>query len=225
MRRLHLSIGEVNDAFARSGNQAAADAPEPGGADETFIDLYAALVSIPTIGRSLLGDAAYASLASRLAPGQQAILVAGEGVYSFKGSGYVRGGIFDRIEVIQDGRTLRFRDHDHQRLGDIAADGAPRLPEIALFTVPAGFDLDPTAPWQLQLLVQRATSVREKAFLSFELDYRLPEAYLIRAAPAPAPQPSAAGARLPSASRRRSHYGSGSGGPRAGTSASPRWRC
>ena len=30
VRRLHLSIGEVNEAFATSGNQAAADAPEPG---------------------------------------------------------------------------------------------------------------------------------------------------------------------------------------------------
>jgi NosR/NirI family transcriptional regulator, nitrous oxide reductase regulator len=187
VRHLHLSIGEVNEAFTRSGNQAAADAPEPGDADETFIDLYAALVSVPTIGRSLLGDAEYAGLTSRLKPGQQAMLVAGEGVYSFKGSGYVRGGIFDRIEVIQDGRTLRFRDHDHRRLGNIAADGAPRLPEIALFTVPEGFDLDPTEPWQLQLLVQRATGAREKAFLSFELGYSLPEAYLHRATPAVAP--------------------------------------
>ena len=36
-----------------------------------------------------------------LKPGQQAILVASNGLYSFKGSGYVRGGIFDRFEVIQ----------------------------------------------------------------------------------------------------------------------------
>jgi NosR/NirI family nitrous oxide reductase transcriptional regulator len=84
VRRLHLSIGEVNEAFARSGNQAAADAPEPGDPDDTFIDLYAALVSAPTIGRSLLGDAGYERLAERLRPGQHAILVAGEGVYSFK---------------------------------------------------------------------------------------------------------------------------------------------
>ena len=30
VRRLHLTIGEVNEAFAKSGNQAAADNPEPG---------------------------------------------------------------------------------------------------------------------------------------------------------------------------------------------------
>ena len=135
-------------------------------------------VGVPTIGRSLLGDAGYERLAARLRPGQQAILVAGEGVYSFKGSGYVRGGIFDRIELLQDGRTLRFRDRNHTRLGDIAAAGAPRLPEIGLFVVPPEFTLDPMEPWQLQLLVQRATGARDKAFLTFELGYRLPDQYL-----------------------------------------------
>ncbi|MGG5810013.1 4Fe-4S binding protein [Falsiroseomonas sp. CW058] len=191
VRRLHLSTGEVNAAFERSGNDAAAAMPEPGDPDETFIDLYAAPVSVPAIGRSLLGDAGYQRLAARLAPGQQAILVAGEGAYSFKGSGYVRGGIFDRIAVEQDGRTLRFRDHDHTRLGAIEAAGAPRLPEIGLFVVPRDFELDVTEPWQLQLLVQRSISVREKAFLPFELGYRLPEPYLVRPQPVAAPAPPA----------------------------------
>ena len=56
VRRLHLTIGEVNDAFQKSGNAAAAANPEPGEPGDTFIDLYVALVSVPTIGRSLLGD-------------------------------------------------------------------------------------------------------------------------------------------------------------------------
>ncbi|RAI57130.1 NosR/NirI family protein [Roseicella frigidaeris] len=192
VRRLHLSIGEVNDAFARNGNQTAADNPEPGDPDDTFIDLYAASVSVPTIGRSLLGEDGYQRLTQRLRPGQQAVLVAGEGAYSFKGSGYVRGGIFDRIELVQDGRTLRFRDRDHTRLGDIAAAGAPRLPEISLFVVPPDFDLDPVEPWQLQLLVQRAIGARDKAFLTFELGYRLPDQYLVQPPPAPALAPAAA---------------------------------
>jgi NosR/NirI family nitrous oxide reductase transcriptional regulator len=192
VRRLHLTIGEVNEAFERSGNQAAAESPEPGDPDDTFIDLYLAPVSVPTIGRSLLGDAAYEQLARRLRPGEAAILVAGEGVYSFKGSGYVRGGIFDRIELIQDGRTLRFRDRNHTRLGDIAAEGAPRLPEIALFTVPPEFGLDPIEPWQLQLLVQRSVGARDKAFQPFELGYRLPEHYISRPAPSPATAVAAA---------------------------------
>ena len=183
VRRLHLTIGEVNEAFAKSGSQAAAGNPEPGDPSDTFIDLNVALVSVPTIGRSLLGDEGYERLKARLRPGQQAIVVAGDGAYSFKGSGYVRGGIFDRIELLQDGQSTRFRDRNHTRLGNLVAEGAPELREIALFVVPEEFTLDPTNPWQLQLVVQRGVGAREKAFLTFDLAYTLPDKYLrVRAA-------------------------------------------
>src|SRR5690606_29088190 len=98
VRRLSLSVGDVNEAFERSGDAKAAKRPERGAPDDSFIDLYTALVTQPAIGRSLLGEAEFDNLQKILAPGQQAILIAGVGRYSFKGSGYVRGGIFDRIE-------------------------------------------------------------------------------------------------------------------------------
>jgi len=147
---------------------------------------------VPTIRRSLLGDAVSERLRKKLKPGQQAIVVAGDGPYSFKGSGYVRGGIFDRIELMQDGQGVRFRDRDHTRLGDLAAEGAPHLREIALFTVPEEFPLDLSEPWELQLLVQRSFGARDKATLPFNLGYTLPDRYL-KAAPAPVPavQPAA----------------------------------
>ncbi|MDJ1158204.1 4Fe-4S binding protein [Chelatococcus sp. SYSU_G07232] len=184
IRRLSLTVGEVNAAFAAAGNAAAAANAETEDPGETFIDLHVAPVSVPTIGRSLLGDEAYARLAERLKPGRHAILVAGEGAYSFKGSGYVRGGIFDRIELQQDGASTRFRDRHHTRLGALAAEGAPDFREIALFVVPEEFAFDPAEPWQLELLVQRAVGAREKAFLPFDLGYGLPERYIRRAATA-----------------------------------------
>src|SRR5690606_17988106 len=145
--------------------------------DDTFIDMVAALVSAPAIGRSLLGDAEYTHLRDRLKPGQQAILVAGNGPYSFKGSGYVRGGVFDRIEVIQEEHSFRFSDLDHHRLADLMAAGSPRFREVALFTVPQDATFDPTEPWRIQLMVQRVISVNEKAFTSFNLNYSLPQEY------------------------------------------------
>ncbi len=185
VRRLILTVADVNKAFEKSGNAAAVAHPEEGDPDDTFIDLYVADVAVPTIGRSLLGDDGYNRLAGRLKPGQQALIVAGSGRYSFKGAAYVRGGIFDRIELIQDTNSVRFRDRDHTRLGNLEAAGAPDFPEIALFTVPPEFTLDPTEPWMLQLLVQRVVATREKAWLTFNLGYTLPEAYL-KAEPAPA---------------------------------------
>lgn len=97
VRRLSLSVGDVNEAFERTGNEEAIERRERGEPEETFIDLYTALASIPTLGRSLLGDAAYQQMLAGLEPGEHAIVVMGDGRYSFKGSGYVRGGIFDRI--------------------------------------------------------------------------------------------------------------------------------
>lgn len=186
VRSLRLSVGEVSRAFAEAGHKEAAAQPESEDPDASFIDLYVAPVSVPTIGRSLLGDEGYRRLRERLKPGQQAIVVAGEGAYSFKGSGYVRGGIFDRIELLQDGQGVRFRDRNHMRLGDLAAEGAPRLREIALFTVPDEFSLNLSEPWDLQLLVQRSYGARDKASLSFNLGYTLPGRYL-KALPAPPP--------------------------------------
>ncbi len=204
VRRLHLSIADVNKAFEKSSNAAAAARPEKGDPDDTFIDLYVADVAVPTIGRSLLGDDGYHRLAARLKPGQQAVVVAGSGRYSFKGAAYVRGGIFDRVELIQDTNSVRFRDRDHTRLGDLAAEGTPDFPEIALFTVPPEFTLDPTEPWTLQLLVQRVVSTRDKAWVTFDLGYALPEFYMKREpAPAASPQPSVASTAAGKAATKR----------------------
>jgi NosR/NirI family nitrous oxide reductase transcriptional regulator len=189
VRRLLKTNREINEAFARTGNAEAIARPETGAPDEPFVDLYAALVSIPTIGRSLLGDAEFATLEKRLKPGQEAILIAGDGPYSFRGSGYVRGGIFDRIEVIQGEGSLRFHDRDYKRIGSLAPDDAPDFPEIGLFVTPDGTSLDAAAPWRLQLLVQRRTGAMDKAFVTVEASYTTPDKYLLAAAP---PTPAAA---------------------------------
>ena len=185
--RLSLDVGQINDAFRAAGDDKAAARPEPGGDDETFIDLHTAMVSVPAIGLSVLGEAEFRNLGANLAAGDHAILVAARGRYSFKGSGYVRGGLFDRIAVIQGDNSIRFRDRQHRRIGRIAAAGAPALNEVDIFTIPAGAGFDPAAPWRLQLLVQRAVGPIEKSFLTFDLGYRLPDRYLRPAAGAPAP--------------------------------------
>ncbi|MDM9623374.1 MULTISPECIES: NosR/NirI family protein [unclassified Rhizobium] len=195
VRSLRLTVGEVSKAFNDAGQPDAASHPETTTPDDRFIDLYVAPVNVPSIGKTLLGDAAYARLQSRLQPGQSAILVAGDGAYSFKGSGYVRGGIFDRIELLQDGQGLRFRDRYHTRIAALAPVDAPSLKEIALFVVAPEYTFDVTEPWELQLLAQRSsTGARDKAVIPFNLGYALPSKYVTvtrAAAPAPAIVPLA----------------------------------
>ena len=144
VKRLKLTEGDVNEAFAKeaaaSNKQIQTEEENPEG---EFIELYAALVSIPTIGRSLLGDAEYKNLVASLNPGQHAIMITANGPYSFKGSGYVRGGIFDRFEVVQNDNAIRFRDIHNKRLRKIAANGAPELQDVDLFKIPADIEFNP----------------------------------------------------------------------------------
>ncbi|MCV0426211.1 MAG: NosR/NirI family protein [Roseibium sp.] len=178
VRRLSLDVAQINEAFVAQGDPRAVARPEAGPETDTFIDLYMALVDVPSIGRSLLGDAEYGNLEKRLKEGEHALLVMGRGRYSFKGSGYVRGGIFDRIQMIQHDVSARFFDKQQHRVGEIAAEGAPSFSEMDIFVIPADIGFDPAKDFRLQLLVQRAVGPIDKVFLTFDLGYQLPLDYL-----------------------------------------------
>ena len=184
IRRLHLTRGDIDKAF--KGTEAeGVDEATPEAVDETFIDLYAAEINPPTIGRNLLGESQYQTLMESLKPGEHAVAVMASGDYSFKGSGYVRGGIFDRVQLRQFGNVISFHDRDFQRLDDVYADGVPDFGEMAIFIVREHVAFDPGSPWSLELLVRRQTGPISGVFTSFELPYQMPEAYLER------PQPTA----------------------------------
>ncbi|MEK6217401.1 MAG: NosR/NirI family protein, partial [Boseongicola sp.] len=181
VRQLVLDVGQINEAFEATGDQKAIARPEPGDVSDRFLDVSTALVSVPSIGLSLLGEAEYRNLTEWLDDGDHALLIAGRGRYSFKGSGYVRGGIFDRISVTQGDETLRFRDRMHRRLGEISAGGAPEFVELDLFRIPSDAGFDPTKPWDLQILVSRAIGAVDKSFLTFNLTYKTPDRFLVAA--------------------------------------------
>lgn len=196
---LHITLDQINKLFEKGGKAGVAEHAEQGDPDDTFIDLYVALVSQPSIGKSLLGEDGWAHLQKRLKPGQQAVLVAGEGRYSWKGSGYVRGGIFDRIEMIQGENSFRFTDAQHERVVALSAAGAPRFKEVSWFTIPEGVAFDGAEPWRLQLMVQRVLSVNDKAFVTADLDYELPQAYYVDDPKAPPVEISAPVEAVPAA--------------------------
>ena len=178
VQQLKISLAQINQAFKETGNQLAIDNAEQGEEDEIFIELYAAMVSVPSIGKSVLGKNEYRNLLKNLKPGEQAVLLAGDGRFSFKGSGYVRGGIFDRFQIIQEDTSVRFHDNYHKRLRKIAAEGAPELKDVDVFRTPANLKFNPAAPWVLQLLVGRDIGPTNKVFITFDLNYRTPDTYL-----------------------------------------------
>lgn len=156
--------------------------PEQVGLERTgsaFIELWFGYLNQPDIGRSLLGDAAWQGLMSQLKPGEHALfIIRTQGSESFKGSGFVRGGIYDRVQVRQGRDTFTFRDLDYVNLYGIEAAGAPAATESGIFIVrsPA---FSGAYPWKLTMLgnrVDRATGTR--SFASFDAEYWLPAATL-----------------------------------------------
>ncbi|MFC5440568.1 4Fe-4S binding protein [Rhodanobacter ginsenosidimutans] len=181
---LQLKRQAITDAFKgqpESGMVDDATAPAPGHEDDVFIDLYFADVTPPTVGRNLLGADTHADLMKQLKPGDSAIAVMANGIYSFKGVGYVRGGIFDRVHVLQDGKLVLFKDTDLVPLNDTPLRGKPEFAEQAIFIVRnGGSGFDATRPWTLQLMVNRQVGPLQSIYHTFTRDYRMPAVYTTR---------------------------------------------
>ncbi len=179
---LHLTRQQVADAF--KGERAASllddpTAPPPAGhASDTFIDLYFADLTPPTVGRNLLGRTAYDELMRRLQPGDSAVALMANGIYSFKGLGYVRGGVFDRVHLLHDGKVTLFKDSDLVAMGDSPLAGKPAFAEQAVFIARHTGGFDATQPWTLQLLVRRQVGPLDSIYHTFTSPYRMPADYV-----------------------------------------------
>lgn len=152
--------------------------PEQVGLDrgsEPFIELWFGDLNHPDIGKSLLGESSWNNLRLRLKEGEHAIFVIRTGGReSFKGSGFVRGGIYDRVQVKQGSDSFTFRDLDYLNLYGLAAEGAPSFNESAIFIIRAKA-FSTAYPWRLSFLgnrLDRTTGI--KSFVSFDTRYWMP---------------------------------------------------
>ncbi len=137
-----------------------------------FIELWFGDLNHPALGTSLLGEANWLNLRSRLKEDERAFfIIRTAGVESFKGSGFVRGGIYDRIQVKQGADSFTFRDLDYLNLYGLQAAGAPEFNESAIFIIRSKA-FSASYPWQLAFLgnrVDRATGTR--SFANFDSKY------------------------------------------------------
>ena len=146
---------------------------------EPFIELWFGDLNHPDIGKSVLGENSWNNLRMQIKEGDNAFFVVRtRGAESFKGSGFVRGGIYDRIQVRQGADAFTFRDLDAINLYGIEAAGAPPFNESAIFIIRSP-SFSAAYPWKLSFLgnrVDRATGAR--SFTSFDSPYWLPAATL-----------------------------------------------
>ena len=181
IRRLSITRAEVAKAFQNMPAPLFPDnTTNPPGSNgaETFIDLYYTFVTPPSVGRNLLGANAYKELMARLKPGDQAIAVMANGLYSFKGVGYVRGGIFDRVHVVQGRKVILFHDSDYVDMADPALAGMPGFRETGIFIIRKNYGFDLGQPWTLQLLVRRQVGPLKSVYTTFDAGYQIPQVYL-----------------------------------------------
>ncbi|HEY7864782.1 MAG TPA: FMN-binding protein, partial [Psychromonas sp.] len=169
IRKLYLTNQAVQNAFVGTEAEEVDKVPESQ-ADSMFAEVYYALADIPSIGKNLFGESDYQWFTQDLKEGEHLIAVFGNG-YSYKGSGYVRGGIFDRIQIHQNNNGISFRDLEHTRVADLYTEDAPKFREMSVFKVAAHHEFDPGASWQIELLVRRQTGPVDSLFNSFKGSY------------------------------------------------------
>ncbi|MES2148444.1 MAG: 4Fe-4S binding protein [Pseudomonadota bacterium] len=144
-----------------------------------YMDLYFGYLNVPTVGISLLGEPGYRRLMQDLKPDEHAIFIIANGQVSFKGSGFVRGGIYDRIQLRQDPVSFTFRDTDYQNLYRLEPIDAPPYVESGVFIVRSA-NFNPAWPWQLTFLANKLDADSGvKTFAHFDEDYWLPARYLV----------------------------------------------
>ena len=148
--------------------------------DDSYVDLYFGIADPPQVGRALMGEHNYKHYVGQLAEGEHLFVVFNRGSGSFKGSAFVRGGIFDRVRVQQGLRELSFRDTDYWNLPDISAEGAPEINEGALFVLRDG-RFDPGAPYELVFLGSRYDhrGAFTRDFREFTAAHQVPEALYV----------------------------------------------
>jgi transcriptional regulator of nitric oxide reductase len=174
---LSIAVGAAEAAVNSSGGRLygrTVALPDP---NATFLELHTGLATPARVGRNLLGGRLYNRLMGELSEGDQLLFVAGRGLYSFKGTAYVRGGVFDRIQLVQGERTIRFAKDDHSRVEKLALTGAPELRELAVFVLRQATGFSAVEPWRLEILVAGEADDGRSVYASFARPYRLPSIY------------------------------------------------
>ncbi len=179
MSSVHVSLSEASERLA------GAKTPVPEG-DGAFIELWLALVDPPTIGRNILGQQQFSRAVGSSGPSEVVVFVASRGLYSHRGTGWRRSGVFDRLALIQEGNRFELTSAGYTRIDKLAADGAPDLKERSVFRIgdPA---FEPTGPFILELTASRPAADGGEVSFVTHLSYALPDKYVVAPPPAAAP--------------------------------------
>ncbi len=188
--RRRFTSGDIGALLAKAGTSDATLEVPLGKPDNLYTEIFFGLLTPADIGGNVFGVRTYADMRSRLPAGAHIIFMASNGPHDFHGTSHfwkADGYRFNRVRIVQDGRTIGFVHEDYQPLLVGAAEGIQSQNAAGLFTVPAGAGFDPVKPWTLELVVNAAGQLPAAVI---PIEYRLPSELILM------PQPPAVGARV-----------------------------
>jgi NosR/NirI family nitrous oxide reductase transcriptional regulator len=153
----------------------------------TFVDLYVANLSIPTVGRNLLGEAEYKRLSDFVGKDQLIWVAALSRMQPF-GEQYVHGTNPENMVISQGGISQSIRDLSFD--SPLALADAPKVwqdqleehaqGQFVILRIPDGSGFDPAAPWQFDLRVTRQKGYIYPTIVQRNLSLTVdtPEAYV-----------------------------------------------
>ncbi|MCP3674238.1 MAG: 4Fe-4S binding protein [Gammaproteobacteria bacterium] len=153
---------------------------DPGAEHQLLSNIWYTLADAPQIGKALLGERRYKHYMQSKAENSHILVVFSLGDLSFKGSGFARGGIFDRfrLEQGQGGSTSAtiFRDSDYENMPQSPLVSAPKFTEGGIFITPED-KLNPAIDFEFIFLASQHEmgSAYKRQFKSFKSSFRLPE--------------------------------------------------
>ncbi|MES2944333.1 MAG: 4Fe-4S binding protein [Pseudomonadota bacterium] len=178
LKHFRLLNSEIEAQFKNS-NGAGLDTQGLAQPDSAFIDLYFSLVSVPSIGRSLLTETSWRKLQGRLDPGDHALLLMTGARHGVLSEVFTRGNTPDQLVLKQNqlpiemrdlNLELKFKDQAQDRLGMTA---------VSVFRVISQAGLDPATKLDFSVPVTRLKGMiyPEKITREFVFDFKLPERF------------------------------------------------
>lgn len=170
---LQLTHGDVITAFTDKELEPPRDA-KSWKEEEVFLDLWVALATPQTIGRSIMQRAWYDQYTAGRGINDLLLLVMANGAYSWREG---EGETYERLRMVQGEEAIPLARDLHKELPFLHAKDRPDFTEIGLFFFSEGMiPLDPTKPWRFELIM---TGEEGEGSATFVLPYSVPEQYIL----------------------------------------------
>lgn len=152
--------------------------------DERFFEVYTGMVTPDGIGRNVYGQRWHNFNMTQVSLGDHIILIAAFGDYRVLGSGQSQSNNlsnFERVAIVQNGKTIRLTRDKMLKHNAVRVHGAPRFKEQELFRLRPRDGFDPFEPWSLRIeIVPDAVDApvgTKPAYVN--VPYRIPASFVI----------------------------------------------